>query len=364
MTLPLYREAREAARQIRQAGSGAGQATLHTYLYDEYAVTTGSWSFKKGDTNRKWLESLCDRGPCGNRDRLQAHSLRVHALVSAAGGSIRVFKARGSLVTGLGRPNALENGFAWHPTLGTPYLCGAAVKGMVRAFAQEWADDDDASDAAKLRDIFGDTEGGGDLMFFDAVPPMPVRLGVDVINPHAGEWVLKGGSANVPADWNVPEPHHFLVCQEVSLLFGIASRSGDSAKVERAFEWLGLALKYLGAGAKTAVGLGRMSPDAAADEKVQSLAQAEGVKVLKAGAQSPQERMRIHLETLRPGQLADALAQGRNNGLGDGDQHVLAVELRAIVQSSERLMTLVEAWAASDKKNEKRAYIFITRPAQ
>jgi CRISPR-associated protein Cmr6 len=34
----------------------------------------------------------------------------------------------------------VENGFLWHPTLGVPYLPGAAVKGLVRAYVEHWDD--------------------------------------------------------------------------------------------------------------------------------------------------------------------------------------------------------------------------------
>ena len=48
-----------------------------------------------------------------------------------------VFTTDGRFVTGTGRSHSVENGFAWHPTLGTPYLSGSSVKGMIRARAQE-----------------------------------------------------------------------------------------------------------------------------------------------------------------------------------------------------------------------------------
>ena len=201
-------------------------------------------------------------------------------------GQCLTFKASWHFVTGMGNPHPVENGFAWHPTLGVPYLTGAAVKGLIRAYIENHLDADDKSKKELLLNWFGSTSKqpndkdyqaqGGTLIFFDALPTQPVTLGVDIMTPHMGDWYADGAKAQkvgtpdaVPADWHDPVPVTFLVAKEITLLFSFALRPTappqDKAaiKLDDVAYVLEQALQYAGAGAKTATGYGQMQSLAA-----------------------------------------------------------------------------------------------------
>ena len=196
-------------------------------------------------------------------------------------GQCLTFKASWHFVTGMGNPHPVENGFAWHPTLGVPYLTGAAVKGIIRAYIDNYPYQEPNEPLKKelLLNWFGSTSKqpndkdyqaqGGTLIFFDALPTQPVTLGVDIMTPHMGGWYADGAKAQkvgtpdaVPADWHDPVPVTFLVAKEITLLFSFALRPTappqDKAalKLDDVAYVLEQALQYAGAGAKTATGYG------------------------------------------------------------------------------------------------------------
>jgi len=87
-------------------------------------------------------------------------------------------RAASRFATGLGREHPIENGFAWHPALGTPFLSGSSVKGLVRAWAATWLEPTAAQfpgfSARAIRGKFRPTSAG--VIFFDALPGKPVKL--------------------------------------------------------------------------------------------------------------------------------------------------------------------------------------------
>lgn len=240
-------------------------------LYDS------QWNLLKPDQRTKrnpvledWIKPIC-RGACGDKDLLAKTRQRIEKLGDSRHASRRVFATGWNFVSGLGLPHPLENGFYWHHTLGVPYLPGSSVKGLLRAWMKTWAEDV-GRDRNKLLDVwFGGKSGEGELIFFDALPVEPVKLVADVMTPHMGDWYEKGGKIKnvdkdhdkVPADWHNPEPHFFLVVKDAKFLFQIAPRRGkDGEAAKQAMEHMKDALDYLGAGAKTGVGYGRMvSPE-------------------------------------------------------------------------------------------------------
>jgi CRISPR-associated protein Cmr6 len=51
----------------------------------------------------------------------------------------------------------------------------------------------------------------GSVQFLDALPLAPVRLGVEILTPHIGDWlVTKEPAASPSADWIDPTPIPFL----------------------------------------------------------------------------------------------------------------------------------------------------------
>ena len=74
------------------------------------------------------------RDKVGAMPQIEESTVRLAALIESRGGRWEVFTSTSRFVTGLGRSHPVENGFAWRPTLGTPYLPGSSVKGMARAW--------------------------------------------------------------------------------------------------------------------------------------------------------------------------------------------------------------------------------------
>jgi len=173
---------------------------------------------------------------------------------------------------------------------GRTYLSGAAVKGLVRAWVEEWefaapddaTEDEKSAQLAKKRERllawFGSDHKDaqkqkhpvqtGDLIFFDALPVRSVKLVTDIMTPHQGKWYSEGGKIDnvpkqpekIPADWHDPVPIPFLVVdKETGYLFSVAPRNAlaeERVNIIEVIECLTQALEWLGAGAKTATGYG------------------------------------------------------------------------------------------------------------
>lgn len=224
----------------------------------------------------QWLRGFCRT--IGDFKQLERKTSQQRALIKFLKGADCIYKTQWHFVTGMGMSHPIENGLIWHPTLGVPYFPGAAVKGIVRAWLETWGGDDDAQKQKdQLLALFGsddkdpekqqkDNQAGG-LIFFDALPVSNVRLGIDVMTPHMGDWYAQGNkiadtrkdSNKIPADWHDPVPVKYLVVKEAKFLFSVAPRHNECAKeLGKIMSALNDALDWLGAGAKTAVGYGRM----------------------------------------------------------------------------------------------------------
>ena len=262
MTLPLYIPPKDRLPE-REPGGHAG--LWFDKFCNEWIRRDDSWSMSsQGEYNPKiaWINTLAKR-PVGDEAQITEFAARTIGLVESQGGAWEVFKTESHFVTGLGRSHPVENGFAWHPTLGTPYTPGSSIKGMVRAWAKQ-----EGADEETLDNLLGKPDSAGDVCFLDALPLNPVKLEMDVMTPHYAGW----DENNPPGDWSSPTPIPFLVSAAgTSFLFGvipIRGASEDDAK--RVMDWLGDALEWAGAGAKTAVGYGRFAPDEEDAENLKS----------------------------------------------------------------------------------------------
>lgn len=193
----------------------------------------------------------------GDRDLLGEHIARRKRLLNALGGRLLRVTTVERLVTGLGYRHPVENGFAWHPVLGTPYLPGSGLKGVARAWARLLE-----IDSTEIERIFGPRGEGkepqaGRVIFLDAIPDVPIKLVGDVITPHYGPYYSRG---EAPGDYLDPNPIPFLVVEKgATFLAGILPRDQqDQEDADLAQTWLREALEQLGAGAKTANGYGRL----------------------------------------------------------------------------------------------------------
>jgi len=210
----------------------------------------------------KWISTLTDK-TVGDAALLSEYAERRRRMVAALGGRCIDLATASRFVTGLGREHPVENGFAWHPTLGTPYLPGSSVKGLVRAWASGFGSQGASSDWDL---ILGSPDCAGRVILLDASPLKPVRLEADVTTPHYSDYYQSSDpDQNPPGDWMSPVPIPFLaVASGVCFRFALIPKTQDDAVHLPTVEtWLCKALEWLGGGAKTAVGYGRFLPAAA-----------------------------------------------------------------------------------------------------
>lgn len=237
---PLYRESSDVQR------AEPGNAGLwYDKFCDLWPAQPDPEKPGLGTKKASWIEQVTRR-PVGDAELLHDYYARRRQLVERSGGRLLCVRTTSRLVTGLGRAHPVENGFAWHPILGTPYLPGSSLKGLLRA----WAQSTDEVDAR-----LGTPGGRGDVMLLDALPLGPVQLELDVMTPHYGDYY---GSDQPPGDWMSPTPVPFLVVAPgAAFHFALIPRGEQArASLDEIERWLLGALAELGAGAKTAVGYG------------------------------------------------------------------------------------------------------------
>ncbi|MDH7596698.1 MAG: type III-B CRISPR module RAMP protein Cmr6 [Methanothrix sp.] len=248
MPLPLY-------RTISEPKCVEGNAGL---WYDKFCDMWNDDFNSLGDNGKKeWIRTVVRN--VGDEALLREIKERVISLISNSGGKAMLFRTTAPFVTGLGRSHPVENGFAWHHTLGVPYLPGSSVKGIVRAWARLWRN----LDNGEIRRIFGPDGAGsvGSVIFLDAMPVRPVELKAEIMTPHYGPY-YRGDKPpeGWPADWHSPVPIPFLaVAEGQEFLFGVIPRKEATQDCEKVIGWLKEALQEIGAGAKTAVGYGRFA---------------------------------------------------------------------------------------------------------
>lgn len=255
--LPLYRTS-EAGRRVLACRPLAGNAGL---WFDKFA-RPWRWDERRSTLEfdkTEWLRSFRE-SKAGVGSELLEFAWRQAELVQAMKGEWAVFRAESRFVTGLGRAHPVENGLAWHYTLGTPYLPGSSVKGLTLAWAR-------LVGTERKDEIFGAPGASGMVAFLDAVPIEPVCLEVDVITPHYAGW----SASDPPGDWRSPVPIHFLTVGRGSFwFFGVVPvpGRGEAQTAKVAFELLEAALAERGAGARTAVGFGLFARDRERTEKL------------------------------------------------------------------------------------------------
>jgi CRISPR-associated protein Cmr6 len=274
MNLPLYKDCKPP-QSISKGNAG---------LFFERFFNQFSLNFEGVEDGVKleWLQNIAGSNSRGDTEALQINAHKQMDLIKQLNGKFTFFNTQWHFVTGTGYPHPVENGLNWHPVYGVPYITGAAVKGLVRAWVEQWLYDENEKDEkqARLLKWFGSTDKNptsegyesttGDLIFFDALPVKHVNMKVDIMTPHQGQWYAKGNDIKdlktdadkIPADWHDPIPIPFLVVDKnSSYLFTVAPRNSLVAKdidMDEVTKCLINALEWLGAGAKTAGGYGQM----------------------------------------------------------------------------------------------------------
>ncbi|NGP44605.1 type III-B CRISPR module RAMP protein Cmr6 [Bacillaceae bacterium SIJ1] len=169
---------------------------------------------------------------------------------------------------GMGHPHFLENGLALHKVYGVPYLTGASIKGMTRAWAEtsllyEQEDPQFALKQQFLNQLFGTEENVGALVFYDALFHK-FELKQDVMAVHAKQYYQCGGRINPGEGVN---PIKFYAVQGgVEVIFELQPTpqleqlvdfpGGLKALVE---QWVTQAFQDFGLGAKKTSGYGRFN---------------------------------------------------------------------------------------------------------
>ena len=289
MALPLYAMSNPPEREKD------GNAGL---WYDKFCNQwLRDWSGLGDSGKREWIATVAPTNGAARVGDGAELAKRQRALVDAARGLCDEFISQGPFASGLGREHPVENGFAWHHTLGTPFLPGTSVKGMVRAWAKTWVQ----AEEQDLARIFGpeplaQEAGVGSVIFLDALPIGSVTLKAEIMTPHYGPY-YQGG--DIPGDWHSPTPIPFLaVAAQQTFLFAVLPRTlADHDDCLKAFEWLSAALEFAGAGAKTATGFGRFIVDP--DAKDRQAKQAKQLEAQKQAEAAQQDRER-ELEGLSP----------------------------------------------------------------
>ena len=199
----------------------------------------------------KWIQAVT--GFVGSKPLIEEFAHRQKRLAEQSGGRAFVLTTESRFVTGLGREHPIENGFAWHHTLGTPYLTGSSIKGLIRNWAEQW---EDKRSEAKV--ILGGTGSVGKVLVLDALPTQQPSLEADVMTPHYSAYYQNG---DAPGDWLSPTPIPFLVVAAgTPFQFALVPNTpADAPHLKTVEQWLRDALSWLGAGAKTAVGYGRFA---------------------------------------------------------------------------------------------------------
>jgi CRISPR-associated protein Cmr6 len=247
---------------------------------------------------KEWINKAIN----GQLKQSEIHTLqqeavkRMENLITVKNGKLLFMKTDSRFITGLGNSNPIENGFAWHHTLGTAYIPGTSIKGIARNWAQEWKG---ADDEEVLR-IFGSIkkdqgEKVGSVIFFDALGIKPAKLEIEMLTPHFSKYYKD--KKNPPVEWYAPTPiPYMVVAKNQTFVFGVAPRKNDKQgqiDVDKATKWLKEALEWIGAGAKTAIGFGRFSEDfceKARREQEIAKREEERQKKLKLARMTPIER--------------------------------------------------------------------------
>lgn len=270
MILPLYNHSdHEGNNLIKTPGEG------NTGLwYNKFFLNWNeNWELKS-NAKLNWIKEVvwekknrqAVRRKIGDPNLLTEYSHRIHRLVHSLGGEIRIYATTWHLATGLGLSHPIENGMTWHHTLGVPYLPGSAVKGVVRTWAEEWADNYSPEDVERIfgpqhdkRKNNSDKKTVGTVLFFDALPVQPVELAADIMTPHYHPYY--SSTNKLPGDWYNPNPIPFLTVNAGQLfMFAVAPRKKENTPdLDLVLQWLDEALTITGVGTKTAAGYGRFT---------------------------------------------------------------------------------------------------------
>ena len=259
--MPDYPLPHDTVQVFRQAGRVCRNPGL---LFERYTAYRPGWSLESDSrtrTNPKHEALKVVRDTRMDAALHRAYVARWQAMLAAQGAETFETKAEWRFIVGLGRKGPLEVGMTFHRIYGFPLIPGSSLKGLARAYAELVA----KVGEDEITHVFGNAPGPGEdpsvahvgrAVFFDAVPLVPPRLEIDVMNPHYADYYSEKKDARghpiPPADYLSPTPIYFLTVGRGSrYLFAVAGSEKTQARA-----WLEGGLRELGSGAKTSAGYG------------------------------------------------------------------------------------------------------------
>jgi len=351
MKAPLYKEYQTLANKPDNAHSGLWFDRFFNQYKEGWNLINEKEDGKDGKVI--WINQI--KGHTGNTKQLKSFTERQISLVNELKGSSPRYKSDWHFITGMGNSHPVENGFSWHPTLAVPYLSGASVKGLVRAWVE--LNDEELSNEAKksrLKSWFGTedkkdvAEQTGDFLFFDALPDEPPKLACDIMTLHMGKWYSDGDKAKlsdssaIPADWHEPVPIPFLVVKKTAFVFHIAPRNGiKSDELDKVLAALTNALEWLGAGAKTSAGYGYMSEDTQfSEDRKDAINKAEKEKI------EAKENSLLSEQQLAMKAIAKVFAQRQEDNKNETTGGDLYRDLKTLISDA-----IEQNWDLQDKQS-------------
>ena len=317
-------------------------AAVHAYLKDfsdappghrfslYYAGWNDDWS--KPESGVVPILDALRKLPEHSINLLAAYLARQNASAQMLGDQVLALPCIGTapFATGLGNEHPLENGFAFLTPYGLPYLAGSGIKGVIRKAAEELASGEWGEtkgwDEDAIRTLFGPGEEDhtrdthpkqGALRFWDVLPILQKNeMSVEIMTPHHGEYYQGKHS---PHNSESPVPISFLAVPAKSkftffvecntgLLHDDTLQKTWSNLLEIAFEHAGT---WLGFGAKSAVGYGRMKLDEKAKQEAYEK-KAQQARAEKLSSLSPNMRRINEFETVCADR-AEQLLGGKEN---------------------------------------------------
>ncbi|AUW94343.1 type III-B CRISPR module RAMP protein Cmr6 [Sulfobacillus thermotolerans] len=272
---PLYQVPSTHVAQYKPSGN---LGLWHEKFYDEWKQDSSG--IKHDALSKvKWIHEIVQKKDesANTRQLAKEWHERLISLVNSAQGTFWIFESTAPFVTGLGQGHPIENGFAWHPLLGMPYIPGSSLKGMLKAWPT-WSGDAAEELEQALQHV----------IIFDALPILPVRLQGEVMTPHYGPY-YQGNK--VPGDYHNPIPIPFLAVAPGQKFVIAAIGGAEQLKVIEGY--LEQSLEIMGIGAKTSNGFGRFKRHKALEtdwRQAQELKRMEAQKAQRLAALAPWER--------------------------------------------------------------------------
>ena len=302
---------------------GSRTAVFHVGLAHEKLAPHNTKADK--DAQSRFIRNLVDHSdvPPAYAAAFRRWVRRTPAASGAQSGRrVAIAVSQGRVLCGLGELTPTENGLSIHTTYGVPFLPGASLKGITKAWLKAssaggmWAPEGRA-----FRDVFGvpadeDETGGmqGAVAFYDALwipgeSDLPAKpWAAEIVTPHFGAYYAEGST---PDGTQSPVPVTFLAAQGG---FRVVLEGPDFL-LDAVLDAVGHALLERGIGAKSRAGYGRLRIEPGRETLVD-----QQLREARLDAEREQQRHREYSGAITIAAMLDVIAK-----------HEPEVDLRAAV---------------------------------